>query len=56
MARIKVRYRKNCKEKYFTYNHELDAFAFDLVIKILRETDVEHMEISVDKCSKSGSE
>ena len=48
--KIKIKYRKNSHEKYVSYIKNIEGYSpFELVLKILKETDVDKLEIKVIK-------
>jgi len=47
---VKIRYRKNSHEKYFTYEKPIDSlYLFDLVQETFKKTDAKKMEIVVER-------
>ena len=44
-----IKYRRNNKEKYTTCKPKTSAFAFDVISKILQETDECELQVKVFK-------
>jgi len=50
MVQIKVKYRKNSKEKYFTYITNTNSYeCLGLILKTIEITDVDSLQITIDK-------
>lgn len=47
--RLKVRYRKNSKEKYILEECDLNYSTFDTISKLLERTDIQELQVKINK-------